>query len=81
MAHIMTTKEMSQYLKLHEITLCECTSQGLIPSTRIGRIRRFDKVVVKDWIRTDQNERKGGGRFEGENPMGVALLRRPRQTF
>ena len=43
MAKIMTTKEVSEYLKLHEITICKYAAQGKIPGIRIGRVWRFDK--------------------------------------
>ena len=56
MAHIMTTKELSRYLKLHAITICKYAAQGQIPSIRIGSVWRFDKDAIDDWIRTGQNE-------------------------
>ena len=56
MAHIMTTKEISQYLKLHEITICKYAVAGIIPAIRVGRMWRFDKDVIDDWIRTGQND-------------------------
>jgi excisionase family DNA binding protein len=50
MAHIMTTKEMAQYLKLHQITICKLSKEGKIPSVRIGGVWRFDKEVIDAWI-------------------------------
>jgi len=55
-AHIMTTKELSRYLKLHEITICKYATQGKIPAIRIGHVWRFDKDVIDDWISAGQNE-------------------------
>lgn len=55
MAKIMTTKEVSEYLRLHEITICKYAAQGKIPAIRIGWVWRFDKDVIDDWIRTGQN--------------------------
>jgi excisionase family DNA binding protein len=63
-AHIMTTKELSQYLKLHEITICKYAAQGKIPAFRIGRVWRFDKDVIDDWISAGQNEKKAAGRSQ-----------------
>ena len=58
MAEIMTTQEMAKYLKLHEITICKLAAEGKIPAVRIGRVWRFDKNAVDEWItkgqRTDQ---------------------------
>jgi excisionase family DNA binding protein len=50
MPHIMTTKELAKYLKLHEITICKYASEGRIPAIRIGRVWRFDKDAIDKWI-------------------------------
>ena len=55
MAQIMTTKEMAEYLKLHEITICKYAGEGRIPAIRIGRVWRFDKDVIDDWIARGQS--------------------------
>ena len=54
MAQIMTTKEVAKYLKLHAITICKLSKQGKIPSIRIGRVWRFDKEVIDEWIARGQ---------------------------
>ncbi len=63
LAKIMTTKEVSEYLKLHEVTICKHAAQGKIPAIRIGWVWRFDKDVVDDWISAGQNEKKAAGRY------------------
>jgi excisionase family DNA binding protein len=50
MAKIMTTKEVSNYLKLHAITICKLSKEGKIPAIRIGRVWRFDKDIIDQWI-------------------------------
>ena len=50
LAHIVTTKEMAQYLKLHQITICKLSKEGKIPAIQIGRVWRFDKDVIDAWI-------------------------------
>jgi excisionase family DNA binding protein len=50
MPHIMTTKEIAEYLKLHEITICKYAAEGRIPAIRIGRVWRFDKNAIDKWI-------------------------------
>ena len=50
LAQIMTTKEMSKYLKLHQITICKLSKEGKIPSIQIGGVWRFDKVAIDEWI-------------------------------
>jgi excisionase family DNA binding protein len=51
----MTTKEMAEYLKLHEITICKYAGEGRIPAIRIGRVWRFDKDVIDEWIAKGQS--------------------------
>ena len=58
----MTTKELSRYLKLHEITICKYAAKGQIPAIRIGHVWRFDKDVIDGWISAGQNEKKAAGR-------------------
>ena len=50
MAKIMTTKEVADYLRLHEITICKYAAEGTIPAIRIGRVWRFDKEIIDKWI-------------------------------
>ena len=50
MSNIMTTKEISKYLKLHEITIAKLAKNRKIPSIRIGGVWRFDKDLVDAWI-------------------------------
>ena len=56
LAQIMTTKEMAEYLKLHQITICKLSKEGKIPSVRIGRVWRFDREVIDEWIAKGQNK-------------------------
>jgi len=50
MAQVMTTKELADYLKLHEITIGKYAAKGEIPAIRIGRVWRFDKEAIDKWI-------------------------------
>ena len=50
LAQIMTTKEMGEYLKLHQVTICKLCKEGKIPSIRIGSVWRFDKEIIDAWI-------------------------------
>jgi excisionase family DNA binding protein len=46
----MTTKEVANYLRLHQLTICKLSKEGKIPSIRIGGVWRFDKEVIDEWI-------------------------------
>ena len=79
MAHIMTTKELSRYLKFHEITICKYAADGQIPAIRIGHVWRFDKDVIDDWIRTGQNEKKSAGRSKMKGARKKSEKKKPRK--
>jgi excisionase family DNA binding protein len=50
LAEIMTTKEVAEYLRLHQITICKLSKEGRIPSIKIGGVWRFDREVIDSWI-------------------------------
>jgi excisionase family DNA binding protein len=54
LVEIMTTKELAEYLRLHEVTISKYAAGGQIPATRIGRLWRFDKEAIDKWLRGDQ---------------------------
>ena len=56
MPEIMTTREVAKYLRLHEITICKLAGEGKIPAIRIGRIWRFDKETIDEWINDSQKK-------------------------
>ena len=56
MAHMMTTKDLARYLKLHEFTICKFAREGKIPAIRVGRVWRFDKEVIDRWLAGDQKQ-------------------------
>jgi len=56
MAQVMTTKEIAKYLKLHEITICKLAAEGNVPAIRIGRVWRFDKEAIDEWIAQGQKK-------------------------
>ena len=59
MAEIMTTQELAAYLRLHEITICKYAAEGKIPGVRIGRVWRFDKGEIDNWITKSRPKQKG----------------------
>jgi PTS system nitrogen regulatory IIA component len=71
MAKILTTKELSNCLKLHQVTVCKYAEDGTIPAIRIGKVWRFDKEVIDKWVR------------EGDKPPKKAPVKRrkPRKSI
>lgn len=61
----MTTKEVAEYLRIHEITVGKYAAEGLIPSVRIGRVWRFDKNRIDEWIANGCSAGNGGKNGNG----------------
>jgi len=56
MPEIMTTREIAEYLRLHQITICKFAAEGKIPAIRVGRVWRFDKEAIDKWISEGQGK-------------------------
>ncbi|MEI6503719.1 MAG: helix-turn-helix domain-containing protein [Armatimonadota bacterium] len=50
MADVMTTEEVSQYLRLSVQTVKQRARDGRMPAARIGRSWRFLKAEVDRWL-------------------------------
>jgi excisionase family DNA binding protein len=61
LAKTMTTKELAEYLRVHEITICKHAAAGDIPGKRVGKIWRFEKNVIDKWIRAGGRSRSPTG--------------------
>ena len=55
MGETMTTKELAEYLRVHEITICKHAAAGMIPGKRVGSVWRFEKTAIERWLN------RGGG--------------------
>lgn len=53
---MMNTRELTEYLKIHENTVFNYVKKGM-PYYRIGREYRFEIEEVKEWLK---NKRKEG---------------------
>ena len=47
---ILTLEETRKYLKIHKGTLYRLAQQRRIPAAKVGRIWRFKKKKLDDWI-------------------------------
>ncbi len=48
MGQILTTRELSEYLKLTEITIYKYVTEGKIPGFKVGSRWRFDKNQIDE---------------------------------
>ncbi|MGD9031708.1 MAG: helix-turn-helix domain-containing protein [Desulfobacteraceae bacterium] len=56
MVEVLTTRELAEYLNVHQFTICKYAAKGLIPAIRIGKVWRFDKEALDAWIRSSQKK-------------------------
>jgi excisionase family DNA binding protein len=62
MAQIMTTKEIAEYLNLHEMTIQKYAGEGRIPATKIGHVWRFEKDTIDQWLAEGGTSKQGAGK-------------------
>ena len=48
---VMTISEVAQYLRLSESKVYELARNGTIPALRIGKSWRFQRDLLKQWVR------------------------------
>ena len=48
---VMTIAEVAQYLRISEAKVYELARTGTIPALRIGKSWRFQKELLKQWVR------------------------------
>ena len=57
MSKLLTTKELSEYLKLTEITIYKYIHDGKIPGFKVGSRWRFDKDHIDELMKNKEEER------------------------
>jgi len=53
----MTLAEVADYLRLNVFTVYRMAEQGRIPAMKAGRLWRFKKSEVDDWMRVQVRKR------------------------
>jgi len=56
--NILTTKELSEYLKLTGVTIYKYVNEGKIPGFKVGSRWRFDKDQIDDLLRKEEEKKK-----------------------
>lgn len=65
MGQIMRVKEVAEYLKLHQMTILKYAEMKVIPGKRIGKVWRFNKDAIDEWLATGAQIR-GIKRYKGK---------------
>lgn len=51
---IMTVKEVADFLRLKEPTVCRLASNGKLPGVKVGKSWRFDREVLERIVTSTQ---------------------------
>jgi excisionase family DNA binding protein len=52
---IMTVKEVSDFLRLKEPTVCRLASEGKLPGVKIGKSWRFNKATLERMVTSESD--------------------------
>lgn len=47
---LLTLQQVSEYLNIHEMTLYKMAQQGKVPASKVGRVWRFRKNRIDEWL-------------------------------
>ncbi len=50
---VMTVHDVAEYLRLSEAKVYRMTRSGCVPAIRLGKIWRFRKDLIDEWIRKE----------------------------
>jgi len=53
---IMNVHDLAEYLRLSEAKIYKLANEGQIPALRMGKLWRFKKEIIDEWIRQMTNQ-------------------------
>ncbi|MEW6609726.1 MAG: helix-turn-helix domain-containing protein [bacterium] len=53
---LLTTRQLADYLKVHEMTIYKLLQSQEIPAIKVGRKWRFRKTTIKLWLEERESE-------------------------
>lgn len=56
---IMTVKEVADFLRLKEATVCRLASEGKLPGVKVGKSWRFDRAALERLVSGAQSDMIG----------------------
>ena len=81
LAQIMTTREVAEYLKLHEITIINHAAKGIIPGIKIGSRWRFYKQAIDKWISGGQKKTTQKSKKISTSVTGPKIIKKSRKSI
>ena len=69
---VMTAEEAAAYLRIARATLYRLTAKGEIPAAKVGRVWRFSRPLLDEWLEARMQANLEGRSQEGRG-QGPAL--------
>ncbi|MBA4421672.1 MAG: DNA-binding protein [Syntrophus sp. (in: bacteria)] len=67
---IMTVKEVANFLRLKEATVCRLASEGKLPGVKVGKSWRFDRAALERLVTGAQSDMIGATDGGTKNQSG-----------
>ncbi len=65
---IMTIREVADFLRLKEATVCRLAAEGKLPGIKIGKSWRFNKITVESLFTSLQFDMIAGSKINAYHP-------------
>jgi len=59
--HVMTVKDIAEYLDVHPMTIYKYVKEGRIPAFKVGTSWRIRRDSIKRWIKESEQQKEEGG--------------------
>ena len=69
---VLTAEEAAAYLRIARATLYRLAAKGEIPAVKVGRVWRFSRPLLDEWLEARMRANLEGGSQEGRG-QGPAL--------
>lgn len=57
---LMTVEEVAEYLRVKPTTVYQWAKNGKIPAVKMGRLWRFGREEVEEWVKNGMNANLNG---------------------
>lgn len=61
MGELMDVQELAAFLKIDRQTLYNWLRQGRLPGIKVGRVWRFERAAIEQWLRRQTLPAHAGG--------------------
>ena len=68
---VLTAEEAAAYLRIARATLYRLAAKGQIPAVKVGRVWRFSRSLLDEWLEARMQANLGGRSQQGGDQGGM----------